>query len=93
MDIIELIQQYKETKAAIEALESQLNDVRLEISQATGNQEYSGNGLTISYVTPEPSFDWKTAVKVLEIPQERLTPFFKVKPPYFRYTVKRSIDI
>jgi hypothetical protein len=93
MELIETIQQYKEIKQAIEELESQLADVRLEIQALTGNKEYQGHGLTISFVTPEPSFDWKLAVKVLEIPESKLAPFFKERPAYYRYTIKRSIDL
>jgi hypothetical protein len=93
MELIEVIQQYKEIKQAIEDLESQLADVRLEISTLTGNQEYQGHGLTIAFITPEPTLDWKTAIKALKIPESKLAPFFKERPAYFRYTIKRSIDI
>ena len=88
-----LITQYKETKSEIENLESHLATVRAAIMAACGNDEYQGFGLTISKVTPEPTLDWKTAVKVLNIKQEKLTPFFKERPSYFKFTVKRSIEI
>jgi len=88
-----LIQKYKEIKAEIENLEAALNGIRSNILQECNNQEYEGYGLKITLVAPEPGFDWKTAVKVLEIPEDKLKPFFKDRPEYFKFTVRRTIEI
>ena len=87
-----LIQKYKEIKAEIENLEEALNGIRSNILQECGHQEYEGYGLKITLVTPEPGFDWKTAVAVWQIKDEQLKPFFKDRPGYLKFTIKRTID-
>jgi hypothetical protein len=93
MDMQELIRLYKETKSEIENLEEYLNSLRSSILQECDNQPYQGHGLTVSEVVPEPTLDWKTAVKALEIDQARLLPFFKERAKYFKFTIKRTIEV
>ena len=88
-----LIQKYKEIKAEIENLEATLSGIRSNILLECGNKEYEGYGLKISLVVPEPSFDWKTAIKALDIEEYKLKPFFKERPGYFKFTVRRTIEI
>lgn len=87
-----LISEYKTLSSELEMLEERKNHIREQILQATNNDEYEGYGLTIARQSPEPTLDWKRAISFLNIPQEQLLPFYKERPSYFRFTLKRQIS-
>lgn len=87
-----LIGEYKTLVKQIEMLESRKEHLREQILGATGG-EYEGYGLVITKQEPEPSLDWKTAIRVLEIDSIKLAPFYKSRPSYYRFTLKRGIEL
>ena len=93
VDIQVLVGEYKNIAQQIEMLEDHKIIIREQILQACDHQEFEGYGLKITHQEATAVLDWKTALKALKIPQEELQPFYKEKPGYFRFTLKRCIAL